>query len=35
MGVYPAPFLAFFETTVAALVARHEAALALPRLAGM
>jgi NADH-quinone oxidoreductase subunit M len=35
MGVYPSSFLSFFETTVAALVARHEAALGLPRLAGM
>ena len=35
MGVYPSSFLAFFETSVAALVARHEAAVNLPRLAGM
>jgi NADH-quinone oxidoreductase subunit M len=35
MGVYPQPFLDFFEATVAALVARHEAALSLSRLAGM
>jgi NADH-quinone oxidoreductase subunit M len=35
MGVYPSSFLSFFETSVAALVARHEAALGLPRLAGM
>ncbi len=35
MGVYPSSFLSFFEASVAALVERHEAALALPRLAGM
>ena len=35
MGVYPQPFLEFFEATVAALVARHEAALSLSRLAGL
>ena len=35
MGIYPSSFLQFFEATVAALVERHEAALALPRLAGM
>jgi NADH-quinone oxidoreductase subunit M len=35
MGVYPSSFLSFFETSVAALVARHDAALGLPRLAGM
>ncbi len=34
MGIYPSSFLQFFEVTVAALVERHEAALALPRLAG-
>ena len=35
MGVYPSSFLSFFEVSVAALVERHEAALALPRLAGV
>ena len=35
MGVYPAPFLDFFEATVASLVQRHEAALGAARLAGM
>jgi NADH-quinone oxidoreductase subunit M len=35
MGVYPQPFLDFFEATVTALVARHEAAVSLSRLAGM
>ena len=35
MGIYPQPFLSFFEATVAALVARHEAALTISRLAGM
>ncbi|MGX9965389.1 NADH-quinone oxidoreductase subunit M [Roseomonas sp. F4] len=35
MGVYPSSFLNFFEATVAALVARHEAALGAARLAGM
>ena len=35
MGIYPQPFLSFFEATVAALVARHEAALSISRLAGM
>jgi NADH-quinone oxidoreductase subunit M len=35
MGVYPQPFLDFFEATVAALVARHEAAISVSRLAGM
>ncbi|WP_043364437.1 NADH-quinone oxidoreductase subunit M [Belnapia sp. F-4-1] len=35
MGIYPQPFLSFFEASVAALVARHEAALNLSRLAGM
>ena len=34
MGIYPQSFLSMFEASVAALVARHEAALALPRLAG-
>jgi NADH-quinone oxidoreductase subunit M len=35
MGVYPSSFLSFFEASVAALVARHEAALGAARLAGM
>jgi NADH-quinone oxidoreductase subunit M len=35
MGIYPQPFLSFFEASVAALVARHEAALNISRLAGM
>ena len=35
MGIYPQPFLSFFEASVAALVARHEAALTISRLAGM
>ncbi len=35
MGVYPQSFLSFFEVSVAALVARHEAALNAVRLAGM
>ncbi|NKE47719.1 NADH-quinone oxidoreductase subunit M [Roseomonas frigidaquae] len=35
MGVYPSSFLNFFEATVAALIARHEAALGAARLAGM
>ena len=35
MGIYPSSFLSFFEASVAALLARHEAAMALPRLAGM
>jgi NADH-quinone oxidoreductase subunit M len=35
MGVYPSSFLNFFEASVAALVARHEAALGAARLAGM
>ncbi|HWL81752.1 MAG TPA: NADH-quinone oxidoreductase subunit M [Roseomonas sp.] len=35
MGVYPSSFLSFFEASVAALVTRHEAAMALPRMAGM
>ena len=35
MGVYPQSFLSFFETSVAALVERHEAALGAARLAGM
>ncbi|PZW43598.1 NADH dehydrogenase subunit M [Humitalea rosea] len=35
MGIYPSSFLSFFEVSVAALVERHEAALALPRLAGV
>ncbi|HYZ32005.1 MAG TPA: NADH-quinone oxidoreductase subunit M [Crenalkalicoccus sp.] len=35
MGIYPSSFLAVFESSVAALVARHEAALGAARLAGM
>jgi len=35
MGVYPQSFLAFFEASVANLIARHEAAVALSRLAGV
>jgi NADH-quinone oxidoreductase subunit M len=35
MGIYPGPFLAFFEVSVAAMLARHEAALNLSRLAGL
>jgi NADH-quinone oxidoreductase subunit M len=35
MGVYPSSFLNFFEASVAALVARHEAAMGAARLAGM
>jgi NADH-quinone oxidoreductase subunit M len=35
MGVYPSSFLSFFEASVAALITRHEAAMALPRMAGM
>ncbi|MFT8242748.1 NADH-quinone oxidoreductase subunit M [Roseomonas sp. BN140053] len=35
MGIYPSSFLQFFQASVAALVQRHEAALAIPRLAGM
>ncbi|NKC31358.1 NADH-quinone oxidoreductase subunit M [Falsiroseomonas selenitidurans] len=35
MGIYPSSFLNFFEATVAALIARHEAALGAARLAGM
>ena len=35
MGVYPSTFLNFFEASVTALVARHEAALGAARLAGM
>ncbi|EHM02340.1 NADH dehydrogenase subunit M [Acetobacteraceae bacterium AT-5844] len=35
MGIYPSSFLSFFEASVTALLARHEAAMALPRLAGM
>ncbi len=35
MGIYPSSFLSFFEATVAALVARHEAALSAARMAGM
>ena len=35
MGVYPQPFLDVFETSVASLVQRHEAALSAARLAGL
>ena len=35
MGVHPQTFLSFFEASVAQMVARHEAALAAVRLAGM
>ena len=35
MGLYPSSFTSFFDASVSALLARHEAALALPRLAGM
>ncbi len=35
MGIYPSSFLSFFETSVAALLARHEAALNVAKLAGM
>jgi NADH-quinone oxidoreductase subunit M len=35
MGLYPSSFLSFTEASVANLVARHEAALAAPRLAGI
>jgi NADH-quinone oxidoreductase subunit M len=35
MGLYPSSFTSFFDASVTALLARHEAALALPRLAGM
>jgi NADH-quinone oxidoreductase subunit M len=35
MGLYPSSFLSFTEASVASLVARHEAALAAPRLAGI
>ncbi|MBO1073536.1 NADH-quinone oxidoreductase subunit M [Roseomonas marmotae] len=35
MGIYPSSFTSFFDASVTALLARHEAALALPRLAGM
>ena len=35
MGIYPSSFFSFFDASVAALLARHEAAMALPRLAGM
>jgi NADH-quinone oxidoreductase subunit M len=35
MGFYPSSFLSFFDASVAALVARHEAALGAARLAGM
>jgi NADH-quinone oxidoreductase subunit M len=35
MGVYPSSFLSFFEVSVQALLARHEAALNIAQLAGM
>jgi len=35
MGIYPSSFTDFFQASVSALVERHEAALAAPRLAGM
>jgi len=35
MGIYPQSFLEFFEASVANLVARHDAAVALSRLAGV
>jgi NADH-quinone oxidoreductase subunit M len=35
MGLYPSSFLSFFDASVTALVARHEAALGAARLAGM
>ncbi len=35
MGIYPSSFLSFFEASVAALLARHEAALNVARMAGM
>jgi NADH-quinone oxidoreductase subunit M len=35
MGLYPSSFFSFFEVSVSALLARHEAAMALPRMAGM
>jgi NADH-quinone oxidoreductase subunit M len=35
MGVHPQSFLSFFEASVAALIARHEAAMSAVRLAGM
>jgi NADH-quinone oxidoreductase subunit M len=35
MGVYPSSFLSFFEASVQALLARHEAALNIAKLAGM
>ena len=35
MGVYPSSFLQFFQASVGALIERHEAALSIPRLAGM
>ena len=35
MGIYPSSFLSFFEASVAALLARHEAALNIAKLAGM
>jgi NADH-quinone oxidoreductase subunit M len=35
MGVYPSSFLDVWEASVAALVQRHEAAMAIPRMAGL
>lgn len=35
MGLYPSSFFSFFEVSVSALLSRHEAAMALPRMAGM
>jgi NADH-quinone oxidoreductase subunit M len=35
MGIYPSSFLSFFEVSVGALLARHEAALNIAKLAGM
>jgi NADH-quinone oxidoreductase subunit M len=35
MGLYPSSFFSFFEVSVSALLQRHEAAMALPRMAGM
>jgi NADH-quinone oxidoreductase subunit M len=35
MGVYPQSFLDGFETSVAALIQRHEAVLSAARLAGL
>jgi NADH-quinone oxidoreductase subunit M len=35
MGIYPSSFISFFEASVAALLARHEASLNVAKLAGM